>query len=66
MPFGRWRPWPFCRGGFSQANAALLGSANSAKHQDSQQLEVPKPAHSELQHKEVGEYFPISTYHSIV
>ena len=35
-----------CRGGFSQANAALFGSASSVKQQDSQQLEVPKPAHS--------------------
>jgi hypothetical protein len=36
----------FCRGGFSHANATLFGSASSAEQQDSQQLEVPKPAHS--------------------
>ena len=37
----------FCRGWFSHANETLLRSASSAKQQDSQQLEVPKPAHSE-------------------
>ena len=36
----------FCRGGFSRVNAPLFGSASSVKQQDSQQLEVPKPAHS--------------------
>jgi len=35
-----------CRGGFSHNNASLFGSASSAKQQDSQQLEAPKPAHS--------------------